>query len=902
MKIQSVVIVTGLSAWMWVASATAATVGDSGIAVAEKPLDSLIQNLSDANFRTREEASRKIWQIGDPALPELEKAAKGNDPEAAYRARELIRKIQLQITPETDPAVTQLVERYQKAPLEEKVIIFDKLNRKRAWRQILKLFASETDGETQFRIQGPLRGNQNGDGYGVAGVAVIAAREELIKGDVNGAREFLEMAPATATGLLALADFHRSQGTWDAELKRAKTLKGASADAWQLALYRATGNLDAAKNAATAAGETRISALMSVLNGDPVPWLEMGPLNGADEPTLKPYADLAIRRWQGKPVRSVDLYPLMLSVNSKNGSERLSGVTSLFLLGESAAAEPIFAKTSPMEAFSYFETLERVPEALKILGMDPANPDYTGWVAKRFETLVNGNEDEDDTSTPTQELIIMADFLERRGLKQQSKDAFLKPLAAFAEKDEKNFTQFLGHLFQANLRRKSLGAPLVASEAAAVWAGDNPSRWDDILDAVFGQGAEAKDLWEWMADLDPDATRADRLAGMLALYDIGSDPHRLREKWLQVGWEEVRKTPLEQRQQVLGKMTMLVQVHADVAANLRLWDQLPAASRKDNMMQTHRISDLLAAGRWAECADIFLQQIDLRSQMKLEPQPSAYACAATCLRKAGRIEEADTYDAWVDKLALGNDAAIIAAVYASYGDDYRRSSEWWARAARQCNPDDFDVVAGAFEANAVNLMEDGKWKEVAAVSEVLAQMAASRTTGNFSPIDALGLRLKADLGRALANLKEDRAGSIAILENCPKMFPSDGSLADDFFPSLRKAGLMKEHDEWFDRSWQRMMAVVAQYPDSDNTYNTAAWLASRARRNLDQAEKLQEKALAAKPDESSYLDTMAEIQFAKGNRKKALEWSALAVNFSPDSMQPLLRRQYERFRSSPLPR
>lgn len=899
MKLQSVVIVTGLSAWMWVASATPE---GTGLPAAEKSLGLLIQDLSDARYRTREEASQNIWQIGETAIPALEKAAKGSDPEAAYRARELIRKIHLQITPETDPAVTQLVERYEKAPLDEKVVIFDKLNRKRAWRQILKLFASETDGETQFRIQGPLRGNQNGDGYGIAGVAVIAAREQLIKGDVNGAREFLEMAPASATGLLALADFHRSQGTLEAELKRAKTLKGTSADAWQLALYRVTGNLDAAKNAATAAGETRISALMSVLDGDPVPWLEMGPLNGADEPTLKPYSDLAIRRWQGKPIRPADLAPLMLSVNSKNGSERLSGVNSLFLLGESAAAEPVFAKTSPMEAFSYFETLERVPEALKILGIDPANPDYTGWVAKRFETLVNGNEEEDDTSTPTQELIVMADFLERRGLKQQGEDAFLKPLAAFAEKDQKNFLQFLGHLFQANLRRKALGAPLLASKAATVWAGDDPTRWEDVLDSVFGQGAGANDLWEWMADLDPAASRADRLAGMLALYDMGCDPDRLREKWLRLGWESVGKTPLEQRQQVLGKMVTLVQVHADVAANLRLWDQLPASARKDNMMQTHRISDLLAAGRWGECADIFLQQIELRSQMKLEPQPSAYACAATCLRRGGRIEEADTYDAWVDKLALGNDAAVIATVYASYGDDYQRSSEWWARAVRQCNPDDFDLAAGAFEANAVNLMEEGKWKEVAAVSEVLAQMAASRTTGTFSPIDALGLRLKADLGRALANLKDDRAGSIAVLENCPKMFPSDGSLADDFFPSLRKAGLMKEHDEWFDRSWQRMMAVVAQYPDSDNTYNTAGWLAARARRNLDQAEKLQEKALAAKPDESSYLDTMAEIQFVKGNRKKALEWSGLAVNFSSDGMQLLLRRQYERFRSSPLPR
>jgi hypothetical protein len=45
---------------------------------------------------------------------------------------------------------------------------------------------------------------------------------------------------------------------------------------------------------------------------------------------------------------------------------------------------------------------------------------------------------------------------------------------------------------------------------------------------------------------------------------------------------------------------------------------------------------------------------------------------------------------------------------------------------------------------------------------------------------------------------------------------------------------------------------------------------------------------------------MAEIQFAKGNREKALEWSRLAINFAPGDDQ--LRRQHERFRADPLPK
>jgi Tfp pilus assembly protein PilF len=135
------------------------------------------------------------------------------------------------------------------------------------------------------------------------------------------------------------------------------------------------------------------------------------------------------------------------------------------------------------------------------------------------------------------------------------------------------------------------------------------------------------------------------------------------------------------------------------------------------------------------------------------------------------------------------------------------------------------------------------------------------------------------------------------------MCPSSGSLADYFFPAIREAGLIHEHDEWFRSSWEFLAKVVKDYPESENTYNTAGWLASRARRNLVQAQQFLEKALALNPTESNYLDTMAEIHFANGQRAKALEWSARALNYSPNSPDnEVLLRQYEHFLKDPLPK
>ena len=878
-------MVTGFAGWVAMAAAPG-TSAQSGLEAPGKSLTALIEDLSDEKFRVRENASREIWAIGETALPALQEIASGNDPERAYRARELIRKIQLYITPDTDPAVMSLVERYAKASMNEKITLFDQLHKKRAWRQILKLYASETQPELQSRLQ-----------RSVDGVAVIAARECLLDGDAGAAREFLEMAPADAPGLLALADFHRSQGTLEAELKRAKTLKGAPAGAWQLALYRASGNLAAARDAATAAGETRISATMAALLGDPLPWLRCHPADGA---ALKSYTEIAIKRWQGKAIRPADLEPLAHWATSRKGDPSGNAASALFLLGEARLAEKAYSANSPLAAFSYFESLERIPEALKALGLDSENPDYTGWVEKRVDGLSkDAAGDQVDTAVGTRELVIMANFMERRGLHPQCAAAFLKPLAALAEKDAHSLTNFLVQLFggTATLGGESLGAPQVATQAALAWAGDDAQRWEEIIDVVFGGQDEMVALWDWLAELQPGSSRAERLDGMLALCGMGRDPLRLRDRWLGLARAAVHQAAPEKRKLLLDQMAFMASQSPDVRTSLELWDQLDEGDVGEISWRGH-IMDLSAAERWNDAAGFFLKQIEQIAETKSAPQPSLHACAATCLRKVGRAEEAAVQDSLVEKLALGNDALEIANGYA-YGQDFKRATEWWARAVRQGDPAE-KSFADALQLHTEMAVEQGNWQEVASICEVRAQMMAAVDLESVvvPPLRSLRLRLQADLGRALVRLKTDRAGAIAMLGDCYRMFPCDGSLADDFFPALRKAGLIKEHDAWFGDSWEQMTAVIRQFPDSDNTYNTAAWMASRARRNLDQAEKFLEKALVANPDQATYLDTMAEIQFAKGHREKALEWSTRAVNFMP--MDVMLRRQHERFRTSPV--
>ena len=890
MKTFLAVLLAGLAICPWPARAIPESSGEPTVKPLAKDIDTLVSNLADENFRVREKATSAIWELGEVALPALRDAIKAGDPEQVFRARELIRKIQLHITPDTDPAVIALVERYGTASPTEKTALFAAMREKRAWRQMLKLFAAETRADVRAKLQPAING-----------IAIRAARERIYQGAERDARELLEMAPADNASLLALAEFHRSHGTLDDELKRAGEVKGRKSETWQLALQRAAGNVAAARDAANAVGETRIAAAMAALAGDPLPWLQTPPdrdEEAASDPVATAYATIAGKRWQGAKIRPSDLEQLSRRLTSRTPQERIAVMNALFLLGETGPAETAFVKSAPLAAFRYFEALERIPEALAALDLDPQRPDYKNWVEKHLaKYTANDIEDQREPSQEGESLVALANFLERRGLNDVTAAEFDEPLAALAKKDANTFTDLLGKFFgnQSSLS----GAPQLARRVGAAWAGDDDKRWDEIVMAAVGDDEPTKEWWDWLAELDPKASRPERLDAMLALWGLGADPAKLRDKWLALAWTGVAAAPANRRDSLVARISALALQTGDVSNSLKAWDKLPAEGRKEIFWGEH-ILHLSAAGRWNEAAEVFLQQIAAAKQLNQEPSVQFHAYAAAALRQAGRLQEAATHDQWADQLALGN-ATISIQIGNGYafGHDYQRAAEWWARAVRQADPATGEFAI-AMKLHADVLLEDANWQETAAISEVLCRIYSTADFRSNNPLPLMHQRLTADMARALANLKTDRAGSLAILAKCHQQFASDGSLADFFFPALRKVGLLKEHDEWFRETWTLLEKVIASYPQSDNTRNTAAWFAARALRQLDAAEQHLIKALVINPNQSAYLDTMAELQFAKGNREQALKWSEQAVNFLPDDAQ--LRRQQERFRSEPLPK
>jgi hypothetical protein len=845
-------------------------------------IPALVADLSNESFPLREEASSKLWQLGEVALDALHQAAAGGDPEAAHRANELLRKIELHITPDTDPSVIALVERYQQAALTERVSLLNAMREKRAYRQILKLYAAESDSKLRTELQAT-----------VGAIAIFAARERLLEGDNSGARELLELAPAGAKNLMALAAFHRANGTLEAELQRTKTSKARGARAWQLALLRAAGRLDEAQAAAVDAGEPLLAATMAMLAGDPLPWLEFHNAKRPTSQTVDLYTPLALKRWQGKPILKSELEPTTKLLNSRNASTRTLAFSSLFLIGESAAAEAAFVKTSPLDAFVHFESLERMPEALAAIGLDPVAPDYVAWAAIRFEHLIK---EPDDSDAATNELVTIARFLENRGLHEELAKAFDPALARLATKDLDAFTSFLGALFGSRLIRTDVIGPLM--RAGTKWAGDVDDRWEELIIAAFGDNDENLSCWQWLAELKPDATRKQRLAAMFALSGYGADPDKLRDSWLALAWDAITKADATERPPLLKRLASMLGQNRDVANSLKIRDLQPAAEPAAELDGLYLL-DLSAAGRWEEASKIILRLLSNKDQPATKLRPDLHAYAAACLRRAGHPDEAAVHDAWVEKLALGDATTYLRIGHGyAFGADYQRCSLWWERAAREAAPDS-ENYSNILSTHATDLLVRGLWQRAAATSEALAQIYSDANFSSTSPLVFLRLRLQADQAHALSLLESDRPKALALLEQCHALLPCDGSLADHFFPALRQAGLIEQHDAWFEITWEHIQAAIKRYPDSHNTRNTAAWLAARAMRHLDEAEAHLQQALATHPHQAAYLDTMAELQFARGKREQAIEWSDQSVNFMPTDDD--VRRQNHRFSNDPLP-
>ncbi|MCP5538228.1 MAG: hypothetical protein H7A51_18600 [Akkermansiaceae bacterium] len=868
------------------ALSTAVSAAEQEPATAEN-VAALVTQLSDESYLAREKAMEQLWRAGTAALPALRQAEAGNDPEAADRAGELVLYISAGVLFDSPDEVKALVVKFSRGDGEMKLVILRKLLELGQWKQVLHLALLEKDPEVRDQMADIVKRT-----------AGQATREALARGDFALAGEILELTADDAQSLLMRAWFHARRGQLDEQLKKAANLPGKKGARWRMSLHRAGGNIPAAIREAEKAGEQKLADALRVLDGNAVPWLR----RYDEQPDLDVVYSMGCRiqlsRLEGKG-KEAALIARELARLAQDEDSTARTAICLAANGFRKEAVDLLLRQDVEAAFEYFDSIESPELCLQVLGIPrDAKPPYTDWV-KKF--TANAIEEEDDRLY--HQLILLASFLVSHGEGQHA-IAVLTPMMSALE-------------------------------------ADGSDGWFDLVSsmAIYGLGAEAVHFIEQRGNEDGEAD----LAVKKLLKQMPS-------KSLNHIWAHLKKRNNQDIGKALNELALLSGLLADpdnktdklhkaliddVAAEApevkeeRLMALFSFSIKRNDLALASRMADGLAKAndRWVH-SKTFLDAALLRWKT-IEPgladiakkNPSDVINLTKwyiALSKLDRAKEAGKVYDRVLLLSMGNAAILNRLGWELYEAGVEdKATELWLHAATLADLSDseFDRAIVYLAHYGQVLYRNHQWKLASAIGETSTQLMMRGRTGS-SVQSILRSRFYADFCKGMDLLKNGRK-SIALdhLNAARQLIPGDGSLADEFFPILRKENIGKAYDQWFEDSYRHVEAACRRFPKAHNSHNTAAWLAARAVRNLAAAEEHAREALKSRPTQGAYLDTMAEVWFAKGDRKKAVEWSKKAVAGSVANAQgnprdesqvmanyKQLHKQLERFENDPLPR
>ncbi len=138
--------------------------------------------------------------------------------------------------------------------------------------------------------------------------------------------------------------------------------------------------------------------------------------------------------------------------------------------------------------------------------------------------------------------------------------------------------------------------------------------------------------------------------------------------------------------------------------------------------------------------------------------------------------------------------------------------------------------------------------------------------------------------------KKDYAKAVEQFQTLIDKYP-DSPEADKAPYSLARA--------WFkagnpDKARGTFEAWIAQNPDDVGRYNSAAWFCFKNNFDLDRAAKLARDGLKKDPKASFLWDTLAEIEYAQGNKKAARTAIKEAIKVAPGD--PYYKKQLKKFK------
>jgi hypothetical protein len=784
----------------------------------------------------------------------LESAAKGDDPEIAARARDLLRDVPKSADagqPEADETLPMILQ-YRTTPQEVKRDIIGQFSRTPAGlRALTRIWLTEADPDMRGAVFDQL-------------ITVLPTSTAALIGDGNTASAELLLQAAVdrknADSPRTYAAYWLAHGRLDDAIRKWSSRGGHQpADTWAeqvlTALYRAKGDSRAAIVHARAAEDPDILR-------DTLLW-------AGDWPALA----TKLRKEITAPQEPRDL-ALLCGADSLAGDEKeldddIARLTALGHGDEHAGT-----------AGDILLLINRPDAAVKLL-----NDERQYYAA--YEILNDrGRFDEAEALLAAHDAETTQDALLLRG-------SAAKDFARLGLK--KRCTEMAERLAKENAVAKSPRVYVSLAEAERA-IGLTDKAWEHFLPAIESSGENGLQQW-YVARAFPPRGNAVDWSGIWTA-SLANNPRPANVLFDRIRRAYDKTMSLDDLSAVVEKVAISLDINhpyvdlvADVGRRLRAaGKETDAIKLVEEMAQEATEGDLYAClGDWAaEKGD--WQTAETRYETawkKNRTRALPLYLWAHAQEHNGHPAEARERIALAHQLSVGDefrlaevirglldhgmddDAAREADVLIRTGSPLSSSSQEALRSAAALADDhgDFAVAAALWQRVQMDYLAGSYWFETHSQYLHLPNTAAdSRARAMVTAGDWAGARLE--------------------IKACMDMCPIDSSIAIDVVPELDKAGKHAEADALFDKMFAVEEAVCQKFPDSTFQLNECAWLAAKCNRRLDKAIARARRAVeldpGTGPDQGvDAIDTLAEAYFRHGDFKLAVIEERKCVALAP---------------------
>lgn len=864
----------------------------------------LLAQLNSTDYHLREQAAQQLWSLGRNALPLLRDAASSSEPERSKRAEVLIELINMGVTVSTSQSTLGDIKNYSAADSQQvKLQALRGLISRGAAMQALYLLHNDSNSVHREFL------SQHSE---IRGVALTSAQLAMSENDVDLAITLMQLAPRANYNLRAHAHLLKYSGRLEQELAKVRKQPATEeSQQWLLYLLQANGDLDTLQIFAENTENSLTLQILAALAGDPTPILDSF-ISASENPSFTE-ALIALKIPNAEDRSSVVEKIIQELRNTDDDpdekvveSQLRNGIRISMLLGEKSLGESLIELADSDLSAAYYARMNQRDLELKALEIPDAQKEpqrFNKWLKKEIE--LEADPQSEIASDQASKLLYIAEFFHDLGEVELAED-IVNPLLNKLPQLRKARRVFL----ISEIKR--IGMAHIQIQRAFD-NGDKNGEFLEFTQAMFGDSDAVDRLWEVLQQHYPRSTRKQHFSQFMSLmgYCLGDEkPSKQIEKSLY----GAPKSDTE-RGDMLDLLSFAAESRSDYMSMLKLTKELCALvdqPREEDVFKYRQAAELQM--NWKE----IILSYDLIEGFTRK-SPISLARYAIALRKTGETKLGDQLlnQAIAQTLAMSEYSNYIGLILHSAGYE-REAAELWMSVMVTSLDLGRGFTSAVYYLNNTSRyhIRSKQWRVAHSLALIEAAHLLDPYPAAIHPKFYLQKCFNWQFTQAMVLLENAQVeAALELLERAHSMLPSDGLLADYFFPALLDYKELESGSKrWLDRSWGILKKEIASYPQSHNSRNTLAWLGAKSLQRLDEALMHAKVALQLKPRQPAYLDTLAEVYFAKAERPMAVKTSNAALRAIVDGSQPgapteesiemfwQLSQQGRRFINDPLPK